>query len=129
LLPNYFLMKKPRLIFYLIFFLLQLGMFTFSLVVEDRKNDFEFLFSLHGFIPSLKYVTFIGLILLIIDFVWYNITLNSHSKELEHLKSEHNSIKAKLFDMQVAVKEANVISDPQLPEEEENTEDPSNETS
>jgi len=121
-------MKKPRLIFYLIFFLLQLGMFTFSLVVEDRKNDFEFLFSLHGFIPSLKYVTFIGLILLIIDFVWYNITLNSHSKELEHLKSEHNSIKAKLFDMQEAIKEANVISEPQQPKEE-SKEESSNETS
>jgi len=122
-------MKKPRLIFYLIFFLLHLGMFTFSLLVENRKNDFDFLFSLHGFIPYLKFVTFIGLILLIIDFVWYNITLNNHSKELEHLKREHNSIKAKLFDMQEAIKKADVISDPQLPEEEENTEESSNETS
>lgn len=128
MLPNNFLMKKPRLIFYLIFFLLHLGMFTFSLVVENYKNDFEFLFSLHGFIPSLKFVTFIGLILLIIDFVWYNITLNNHSKELEHLKREHNSIKAKLFDMQEAIKEADVISEPQLPEEK-SKEESSNETS
>jgi len=128
LLPNNFLMKKPRLIFYLIFFLLHLGMFTFSLVVENYKNDFDFLFGLHGFIPSLKFITLIGLILLIIDFVWYNITLNNHSKEMEHLKSEHNSIKAKLLDMQEAIKEANVISEPQLTEEK-SKEESSNETS
>ena len=103
-------------------------MFTFSLVVENNKNDFDFLFGLHGFIPSLKFITLIGLILLIIDFVWYNITLNNHSKEMEHLKSEHNSIKAKLLDMQEAIKEANVISEPQLTEEK-SKEESSNETS
>ncbi len=125
---NYFLMKKPRFIFYLIFFLFHLGMFTFSLVVENFKNDFDFLFGLHGYIPSLKFITFIGLLLFIIDFAWYNITIRSHHKELDYLKSEHNSIKAKLFDMQEATKKANVISEPQLPEGE-NKEEPSNETS
>ena len=121
-------MKKPRFIFYLIFFLFHLGMFSFSLVVENFKNDFDFLFGLHGYIPSLKFITLIGMLLFIIDFAWYNITLRSHNKELEHLKSEYNSVKAKLFNMQETIKEANVISDPQLPEGE-NKEEPSNETS
>ena len=128
MLRNYFLMKKPRFIFYIIFFLFHLGMFSFSLVVENYKNDFDFLFGLHGYIPSLKFITSIGLLLFIVDFAWYNITLRNHNKELDYLKSEHNSIKAKLFDMQEATKEANVISEPQLPEGE-NKEEPSNEPS
>lgn len=128
MLPNNFLMKKPRLIFYLIFFLFHLGMFTFSLVMENKKNDFEFLMDLHGYIPSLKFITFIGLILFIVDFAWFNLSVRSHRNELDHLKREHNSIKAKLFDMQEETKKTNRNSEPQLLEGE-NKEESSNETS
>ena len=61
-------MKKPRSVFYLIFFVFQLGMFVFSVLMDNKKNDFDFLFGLHGFISYMKHITLVGLILIIIDY-------------------------------------------------------------
>ena len=54
-----------------------------------------------------KYLSFLGLILLIVDFSFNFLTLRQLNKDKEAMQLEMNTLKAKLFDMQEA--EKNVI--------------------
>ena len=53
----------------------------------------------------LKYASFFGLLLLIIDLVWDRRVAQRHKQEKDQLQNEVNTLKAKLFDMQEAGKQ------------------------
>ncbi len=56
------------------------------------------------YVPYFKYVTLIGVILIIIDFVWSWKVDKDTQKAQALLNKEFNILKAKLFDLQEAAK-------------------------
>jgi hypothetical protein len=97
-------MKKNRLIFYGFFALFHLFIFFFSLYVDSQSNNLEFLFSMQKKIWMLKYGSFIGLVLLVVDVVWLLRSEKDHSREVTRLEADMTNLKAKLFDLQEAAK-------------------------
>jgi hypothetical protein len=54
----------------------------------------------------IKYGSIIGVILLIVDFVWLMKDDKKHAQEKKTLEHELNTLKAKLFDLQEAAKKS-----------------------
>jgi hypothetical protein len=92
-------MKKNRWIFYLIFGIYHVGAFIFTIILE---NNTSLLFNMVKFVPWFKWITLIGLVLLVIDIVWDKAALREGEKENVALSQELNTLKAKLFDLQEA---------------------------
>ena len=90
-------MKKNRVIFYIIFALFHIGAFVFTIALG---NDSGFLMSMFSWVPYFKWVTLLGVVLVIIDFIWSSIESKDRSRERAALAHEVNALKAKLFDMQ-----------------------------
>lgn len=90
-------MKKNRLIFYLIFALFHIGAFIFTVALG---KDSSFLMSMFSWVPYFKWVTLLGVVLVIIDFAWASMALRENNKEKVALSHEVNTLKAKLFDLQ-----------------------------
>jgi hypothetical protein len=67
-------------------------------------NNTSLLFSMVQYVPLFKYVTLMGLVLLIVDFVWALRATKDLEKEKSALNHELNTLKAKLFDLQEASK-------------------------
>jgi hypothetical protein len=63
-----------------------------------------FLFEMQKKIWVIKYGSIIGVLLLIVDFVWLMKEGKQHAHEKKALEHELNTLKAKLFDMQEAGK-------------------------
>lgn len=90
-------MKKNRLIFYMIFALFHIGAFIFTVALD---NNSTLLFSMVSWVPSFKWITFFGLLLICIDFIWYWVAIKEITREKAALTHEVNTLKAKLFDLQ-----------------------------
>src|SRR5690606_19973427 len=88
-----------RAIFYIIFALFHIGAFVFTVKLG---NDRAFLLSVYDWVSYFKWVTLLGLVLVVIDFIWTLISINEHGREKAALVHEVNALKAKLFDMQEA---------------------------
>lgn len=90
-------MNKARLIFYGIFGAYQLIAFIFTLIVERSAS---FLLDLVGYVGWFKYITFLGLTLIIIDAVWaWRVSVTTKKTE-DEMRLENNTLKAKVYDMQ-----------------------------
>jgi hypothetical protein len=96
-------MTRSRIIFYIIFGVYQLLSFIFTVVI-DSTNSTSFLLGLLKYIGWFKYITFLGLVLIIIDFVWIWLDARNQGKLDEAYRHENNVLKAKVYDMQQAVK-------------------------
>jgi hypothetical protein len=94
-------MKKNRLIFYLVFALFHIGAFIFTVILE---NNAGLLFDMVKWVPFFKWVTLLGLILLIADVIWAYVINKESQKEKAALTHELNTLKAKLFDLQEAAR-------------------------
>jgi hypothetical protein len=105
-------MKKNRLIFYIVFAVFHLFIFFFSLYMDSQKDNIQFLLSLQKKIWMLKYGSFIGLLLLVVDFIWLKRDEKASERELMKHEAEMTSLKAKLFDLQEDAKRNN----PPLPQ-------------
>lgn len=90
-------MTKNRWIFYAIFAAFHLASFIFTVVID---NNSSLLFKMVGWVPSFKWVTLLGLILLIVDILWSRMERKDADKEKSALNHELQTLKAKLFDMQ-----------------------------
>jgi hypothetical protein len=90
-------MKKNRVIFYLIFALFHIAAFIFTIALG---NDSGFLMSMFSWVPYFKWVTLVGVVLVLIDFIWSWAAAKDRAREREALSHEVNTLKAKLFDMQ-----------------------------
>ena len=96
-------MTRNRIIFYSIFGVYQLLSFIFTIVI-DSTNSTTFLFGMLKYIGWFKYITFMGLVLIIIDFVWLWMDGRRQKKAEEEFRHENNVLKAKVYDMQQSVK-------------------------
>lgn len=90
-------MKKSRIIFYIIFASFHIGAFIFTLVLS---RDSGFMMSMISWVPYFKWITLVGLALLLIDVIWSWVSVKDHDREKAALAHEVNTLKAKLFDMQ-----------------------------
>ncbi len=63
-------MKKRRIFFLSLFGLYQLSVLVFTIYMESKRNDLDFMFSLIKDIGLFKYGAMFGLLLLVIEFVW-----------------------------------------------------------
>lgn len=97
-------MKKPRSIFYLVYFLFHIGLLLASIYVNYKSEDFEFLLKLREKMDISIYVAIGGLVLFFIDIILVTMEARNHKKEMENLDHEVNSLKAKMFDLQQASK-------------------------
>lgn len=95
-------MNQRRLIFYSIFGIYQLCAFIFTLVME---SDTGFLFKLVSYVKWFKYATFLGLVLVIIDFIWWWRDVRNNAKSQDSMRHENNTLKARVYDLQEAAKE------------------------
>lgn len=90
-------MKRKRVIFYLIFALFHIGALIFTIKLG---NDSTFLMSMFSWVPYFKWVTLLGVILVVVDFIWAWIVVSESNREKAALSHEVNALKAKMFDMQ-----------------------------
>ncbi len=97
-------MKKPKSIFFIVYFLFHIALLVVSIYVNYRSEDFEFLLWLRGKMSMMVYVSAIGLILFFINVLVAGLDKRSSEKEITALQSEVNSLKAKMFDLQEASK-------------------------
>jgi len=91
-------MTKRRLIFYSIFGAYQVAAFIFTLVIDTDNTSA--LLSLYGYISWFKYLAFIGVILIAVDFVWSWRHISRANQEVEESRHENNTLKAKIYDIQ-----------------------------
>ncbi len=96
-------MNKNRIIFYIVFAAFHLGAFIFTVVLD---NNLSLLLKMASWVPWFKWITFLGLAMLITDAVWAWLANRETSKEKAALTLELNTLKAKLFDLQEAAKVA-----------------------
>lgn len=101
-------MNRNRLIFYIVFGVFHLGAFIFTVMLN---GDAGLLFKMVSYVPSFKWITLLGLLLLVTDFVWAFMLDRKASKEKAALTHELNTLKAKLFDLQEAAKKQAVSND------------------
>jgi hypothetical protein len=96
-------MTRNRIIFYSIFGVYQLLSFIFSIVM-DTTNSTSFLLGMLKYIGWFKYVTFLGVVLIMIDFIWLWMDGRRQKKAADESRHENNVLKAKVYDMQQGVK-------------------------
>lgn len=94
-------MKKNRWIFFGIFALFHLSAFIFTIILD---NNTSLLFKMVSWVPSFKWITLLGLIILIIDIIWALSIHRDEQREKAALQHEVNTLKAKMFDLQEAAK-------------------------
>lgn len=90
-------MTKNRWIFYTFFIVFHVSAFIFTVALEKNTS---LLFSLVNKVPWFKWITLLGVILLVTDIVWSIIANKEQEKEKSALNHELNTLKAKLFDLQ-----------------------------
>ena len=105
-------MKKSRIIFYLIFALFHIGALIFTIALG---NDSGFLMSMFSWVPYFKWVTLVGVVLVVIDFIWSWAAAKEGRREKEALAHEVNTLKAKLFDMQEDMNRNKSVQKPMTP--------------
>jgi len=93
-------MKKPKSIFYIIYFLFHITLLGVSIYVNYRSEDFEFLLWLRERMDLMVYVSIVGLILFVINIIMVTMANRSHHKVVDAKEKEVNIMKAKMFDIQ-----------------------------
>jgi membrane protein implicated in regulation of membrane protease activity len=94
-------MNKRRLILYLVFAVYQVGAFIFTVMVDGHLD----LLGLLKYIPWFKFISFLGVLLILADLVWYLVEKRTARKRDEELIKENNVLKAKIYDLQQATKD------------------------
>jgi Na+/proline symporter len=97
-------MNKRRIIFFGIFGFYNLVAFIFTLYLDSQKNDFGILTKMLANISLFKWLTLIGLVLIIVDFIWWFMESKAAKKEQEAARLENNTLKAKVYDFQESSK-------------------------
>jgi membrane protein implicated in regulation of membrane protease activity len=91
-------MNRTRLIFYAAFGAFHITAFIFTIYLP------KIIFQIVSWVPYFKWLTFLGLVLLLIDLFWTYTYARKAEKEKAALLQELNTLKAKLFDYQEAEK-------------------------
>jgi hypothetical protein len=72
--------------------------------MDSQKDNFQFLIQMQGKIGLLKYCSFVLFILFVTNVVLHVRDNKRHTKEIDKLNLDLNTLKAKLFDQQEAKK-------------------------
>jgi len=68
--------------------------------MDSQRDNFQFLIQMQGRIWMLKYCSFILLILFVTNVILHVRDNSRHTKEIDKLNHELNTLKAKLYDKQ-----------------------------
>jgi hypothetical protein len=93
-------MNRKRLYLYLAFVVYQVSTFIFTVLVDGHLD----LLGLLKFIPWFKYISLIGVILLVIDLAWSWLDRRNRLNRIFDLEKENTELKAKVYDHQEASK-------------------------
>ena len=99
-------MKKNGYITYGILILFHLVIFIMSFYIDylTKKQDLGSLFTISKYAFLFKYLTFIGLVLIVYNYILSAKAIKDYKSENETLTKEMTTLKAKLFDLQEAAK-------------------------
>lgn len=78
------------------FMVYHLGALGFTYLVDGHLD----LLSLLKYIPSFKYIAFLGIVMILLDITWYYFDARANKQEKEVLKDENTNLKAKIYDLQ-----------------------------
>lgn len=95
-------MLRKRLLLYLAFAAFQITSFVFTVMVDGHLD----LLGLLKYIPLFKYIAFLGVIMIVVDFIWFWMDRQSNKLQQKDLEKENTELKAKLYDYQEASKAA-----------------------
>src|SRR4051812_24336191 len=95
-------MNRKRLLLYLVFAVYQILSFIFTIMVDGHID----LLGLLKYIPVFKYISALGLILIIVDFTWYWLDHRANQRKSSECLKENNILKARIYDYQEAEKKA-----------------------
>lgn len=95
-------MTRNRIIFYSIFGVYQLAAFVLSIIMENSGLSFQL--KVASNISVFKWITLIGLLLILVDFIWLWRDQVNQKKQDEAFRHENNVLKAKVYDMQEGLK-------------------------
>jgi bacteriorhodopsin len=92
-------MKKSTKVFWISFAVYSILTFIVTLMIERNQNNLGFLINMKGYIPIMKYYTFLGLLFFAVSFysMWRNRSRNT--KMLKRLEEEKKDLKAAMFDL------------------------------
>jgi hypothetical protein len=90
-------MTRNRIIFYSIFGVYQLLGFVFTLIIESSASV---LFSMVNYLAWFKYITFLGFLMIVTDFIWMWMDHRRFRKSEDASRHENNTLKAKVYDLQ-----------------------------
>lgn len=68
--------------------------------MDGQQNNVNFLFQMQGLIWILKYCSFVLLILFATNVIFHVRDNSRHTKEIDKLNLDLNTLKAKLYDQQ-----------------------------
>ncbi|RLD23168.1 MAG: hypothetical protein DRI71_05975 [Bacteroidetes bacterium] len=91
-------MKKITKVFWISFAVYSTFTFIGSIIIERNENNLGFLINMKGYIPLMKYFTFLGLVFFAIAFVYTWRTNAVKRKEIKRLEFDKQELKATLFD-------------------------------
>jgi hypothetical protein len=94
-----FAMKKSIKVFWISFAVYSILTFIGTLVIQQNQNNLGFLINMKGYIPIMKYYTFLGLLFFAVSFysMWRNRSRNT--KTIKSLEEEKKDLKAAMFDL------------------------------
>ena len=92
-------MKKSTKVFWISFAVYSVLTFLGTLMIEQNENNLGFLINMKGYIPLMKYYTFLGLVFFAVAFfsMW-----RSHLrkfKTINRLEEEKRELKATMYDL------------------------------
>jgi hypothetical protein len=92
-------MKKSIKVFWISFGVYSALTFIGALVIEQNQNNLGFLINMKGYIPIMKYYTFLGFIFFAVAFfkMWRNYLRKF--KTINRLEEEKRELKAALYDL------------------------------
>lgn len=93
-------MKKGKTIFLIVYLVFHLVLLVAAIVVNQRAEDFKFLFSVRDNMGAAVWFAVVGLILFILNAMMVSISTRNHEKTEEKLRQEINTLKSKLYDLQ-----------------------------
>ena len=77
--------------------------FIFTIAIDTK--DISILLKLTNYVSWFKFVSFIGLVLIIIDFIWAWRQVSQAKTESKEFKAENNTLKARIYDFQETKKQ------------------------
>lgn len=104
-------MNRARIIFYSVFAAYHAIAFIFTIWMGST-NSGSSLLGVLKYLGWFKWITLLGLLMVIADFTWLWLDSRNHKRELDAARVENNTLKAKVYDYQEAAKATPEVKTP-----------------